>query len=143
LSRGDRLKRLGVAIGAGMLVMLSARLSHARPFDANGNEARVIGGRPAGCPHAVCGCGLAKYLGLNDRRLWLAWNWARLFPHTHARAGAAAVRHHHVMLLIEHIAGNRWLVKDWNGGRHLAWEHVRDVRGYVFVDPSNRVGALQ
>lgn len=141
-------KRLGVAIGAGLLMMLSARLSHAAPFDANGNEARVIGGRPAGCPHAFCGCGLARFLGIEDRRLNLADAWKRIFPRTGAHSGAVAVRtyhrrgHGHVMLLVEHIAGSRWLVKDWNGGKHLAWEHVRDVRGYVFVDPTTKLGAM-
>jgi hypothetical protein len=99
-------KRVGIAIGAGLLVMLSARLSHAGPLDANGNEARVIGGRPAGCPHAFCGCGLARFLGLEDRRLWLAANWPRLFHRTQAHAGAVAARAHHVMLLVEHVAMN-------------------------------------
>src|SRR5689334_11321431 len=46
--------------------------------------AEIIGGRPAGCPHAYCGCGLRKYLGLSDVRLNLAANWARFFPHEHA-----------------------------------------------------------
>ena len=102
---------------------------------ANGNADSVIGGRPAGCPHAYCGCGLRKYLGLNDARLNLAWNWARLFPRTHAHAGAAAVRAHHVMLLVAHIEGSIWTVRDYNGGRHLSYIHERDVRGYVFVEP--------
>lgn len=108
----------------------------ARPFDANGNG--VIGGRPDGCPRAFCGCGLAKYLGLHDKRLNLAWNWARLFPPTHAHPGAAAVRHHHVMLLVAHVGGNVWTVRDYNGGRHLTWIHDRNISGYVFVEPSSR-----
>ena len=103
--------------------------------DANGNGARMIGGRPTGCPHAYCGCGLAHYLGLHDRRLNLAWNWARLFPRTSPHSGAAAVRRGHVMLLQEHIAGPLWRVVDFNGGRHLSWLHERNVRGYVFVEP--------
>lgn len=107
-----------------------------RLYDANGNT--VIGGRPAGCPHAYCGCGLRKYLGLNDERLNLAWNWARLFPHTAPHPGAAAVRHHHVMLLVAHVEGSIWTVRDYNGGRHLSYIHERDVSGYVFVDPSTR-----
>ncbi|HZD90350.1 MAG TPA: hypothetical protein VE224_09640 [Pseudolabrys sp.] len=112
------------------------RVSRARTVDANGNHIRrVIGYRPSGCPHAYCGCGLARYLGLHDKRLWKAWNWARLFPRTNAHAGAAAVRYHHVMLLERHIKGNRWLVRSYNGGRHLSWLYVRDVRGYVFVNP--------
>lgn len=107
----------------------------ARSVDANGNAVKVIGGRPLGCPHAYCGCGLARYLGFHDRRLNLAWNWARLFPHTSPHSGAAAVRHGHVMLLQERIVGLLWQVIDFNGGRHLSWIHERDVRGCVFVEP--------
>lgn len=109
------------------------------------NEARadeVLGGRPPGCPHAYCGCGLARYLGIHDARLNLAWNWARFFPHTYAHSGAAAVRRHHVFLLREHVRGPFWLALDFNGGRHRTWLHVRDTRGYVFVNPSYRVGGL-
>lgn len=102
-----------------------------------GEQTRVvIGGRPAGCPHKYCGCGLRKYLGIDDRRLNRAWAWAELFPRTHARPGAAAVRRHHVMLLIRKVARHRWLVRDYNAGRHLSYIHVRNVRGYVFVDPN-------
>jgi len=112
------------------------RVGRARTADANGNATRrVIGGRPAGCPHAYCGCGLAHYLGLHDKRLWKAWNWARLFPRTSPHAGAAAVRYHHVMLLVRHVKGDRWLVRSYNGGRHLSWLYVLSVRGYVFVNP--------
>ena len=119
---------------------------HVRPVlhftDANGNSATIIGTRPGGCPSAYCGCGLARYLGLHDRRLYLAWNWARLFSRTYPHAGAAAVRHGHVMLLQQHIAGTHWRVIDFNGGRHLSWIHERDVRGYVFVEPGTRVAVL-
>lgn len=102
--------------------------------DANGNRV-LIGGRPAGCPHAYCGCGLARYLGLKDKRLNLAWSWAKIFPRTSAAPGMAAVRRGHVMLLQSHVEGTRWIVRDYNGGRHLSWIHERDVRGFVFVNP--------
>jgi hypothetical protein len=124
---------------------------HARPvLDANANSAQVIGGRPSGCPHAYCGCGLARFLGISDKRLNLADAWARIFPHTHARPGAVAVRryhrhgHGHVMQLVEHIAGSRWLVRDFNGGRHLSWLHERDVdaHNYVFVNPEAQAASL-
>ncbi|MEN6535665.1 MAG: hypothetical protein ABFD89_18520 [Bryobacteraceae bacterium] len=32
----------------------------------------ALGGRPAGCPHAWCGCWLAAYFGISDRNLWRA-----------------------------------------------------------------------
>jgi len=112
-------------------------------MDAAGNttfamadEGAIIGSRPAGCPHAYCGCGLRTYLGLSDKRLNLASNWARLLPREAGpRAGVAAVRNHHVMY-IEGVAGNgQWLVRDYNSGGGLSRVHVRDVRGYVFVNP--------
>jgi hypothetical protein len=99
----------------------------------------VIGGRPAGCPHEYCGCGLRIHLGLSDKRLNLAWNWASAFLRTSAQAGAAAVRHHHVMLLERHVSGSRWIVRDYNSGNGLSRIHERNVRGYIFVDPRSRV----
>jgi hypothetical protein len=142
--RRQRVKEVAIALGLATAVAVAAIFAHpakaeARPrkvIDANGVEAQVIGGRPAGCPHAYCGCGLARFLGLSDKRLNLAWAWAKLFPRTQAQPGAAAVRHHHVMLLVEHLGGTIWRVRDYNGGRGLAWLHARDVRGYVFVQPS-------
>ena len=71
----------------------------------------------------TCGCNLAS-------------NWARLFPREPApRAGLAAVRSGHVMY-IEAAAGNgEWLIRDYNSGGGLSRLHVRDLRGYVFVNP--------
>ncbi len=121
----------------------AARPVRALAVDANGNrvarvsdQGSVIGGRPNGCPHAYCGCGLRKYLGLSDKRLNLASNWARLFPHEATpRPGLAAVRSGHVMY-IESAAGNgQWVIRDYNSGGGLSRVHVRDLRGYVFVNP--------
>ena len=111
--------------------------------DAAGNGAAamadagtIIGSRPNDCPHAYCGCGLRKYLGISDARLNLASNWARLLPREGGpRPGLAAVRSGHVMY-IEAAAGNgQWLIRDYNSGGGLSRVHVRDVRGYVFVNP--------
>ena len=109
---------------------------------AMADAAQVIGRRPSDCPHAYCGCGLRKYLGLEDKRLNLASNWARLFPRKSGpRAGVAAVRSGHVMY-IEGPAGNgQWLVRDYNSGGGLSRVHVRDVRGYVFVNPHSAVAS--
>ncbi len=108
--------------------------AQARPLDGNGN---VIGGRPAGCPHAYCGCGLARFLGLTDPRLNLAANWARIFPPTRAQSGAVAVKSHHVMLLVAlHGDGSRALVRDYNSGGGLSRIHVRSIKGFHFVSPS-------
>ncbi len=121
----------------------AAQAGAAQAVDANGNRiARVsdrgtiIGGRPEGCPHAYCGCGLRKYLGLSDTRLNLASNWARLFPHVAGPGpGIAAVRSGHVMYIESAAGDGQWLVRDYNSGGGLSRLHVRSVRGYTFVNP--------
>jgi hypothetical protein len=103
--------------------------------DANGNPV-VIGGRPAGCPYEFCGCEASRYVfGEIRRELNLASNWIRKFPRAQASAGMAAVRNHHVMILMNHVNGTDWLVHDGNSGGHLTREHVRSIAGYVIVDP--------
>lgn len=124
------------------------RAERVASYDANGNSTTIIGSRPDGCPHAYCGCGLRKYLGLSDPRLNLADNWKRLFPRTYAHTGAVGVRlshwngHGHVVYLESHAGGNDWLVRDYNSGGGLSRLHVRDLSGYVFVNPSGRLAAL-
>jgi hypothetical protein len=103
--------------------------------DANGNEA-VVGGRPAGCPSEFCGCEASLYVfGEIRRELNLASAWMRKFPRTQAAAGMAAVRNHHVMILMRHVDGRDWLVHDGNSGGRKTREHVRSIAGYVIVDP--------
>jgi len=100
------------------------------------NEGTVIGRRPDDCPRAYCGCGLRKYLGLSDKRLNLASNWRKLFPRAAGpAAGMAAVRSGHVMYIESSAGDGQWLVRDYNSGGGLSRLHVRDVRGYVFVNP--------
>lgn len=118
-----------------------ARRNHSRT-GIRTSDARVVGGRPAGCPHAYCGCEAARYLGIQNTNgyLNLAWNWAMKFRRTHAFVGAAAVRPHHVAVIIGGEPG-RWLVHDGNSGGGLTREHYRALHGYVFVDPSSRVAS--
>ena len=101
--------------------------------DANGN---VVGGRPAGCPSEFCGCEASLYVfGEIRRELNLASAWMRKFPRTQAAAGMAAVRNHHVMILMSHVDGKDWMVHDGNSGGRKTREHVRSIAGYVIVDP--------
>ena len=108
-----------------------------RAIDANGNEdGVVIGGRPSECPHAFCGCEASRYIfGHVRAELNLASNWLRKFPRTSPAPGMAAVRNHHVMVLISHVDGNDWLVHDGNSGGGLTREHVRSISGYTIVNP--------
>lgn len=117
-----------------LMLALNAR-ADARPRDGNGNSVTVIGHRPHGCPKAYCGCGLRLFLGLSDTRLNKASMWARLFPRVSPRPGAVAVRSHHVFMLVAHVSGDVWTVRDYNSGRGLSRIHNRSVRGYVFVSP--------
>jgi hypothetical protein len=101
--------------------------------DANGN---VVGGRPAGCPHAFCGCEASLYVfGEKRRDLFLASNWIRKFPRTAPAPGMVAARNHHVMVLISHVSGRDWMVHDGNSGGGLTRDHVVSISGYVIVDP--------
>jgi hypothetical protein len=113
-----------------------------RVSDADGNRASVVGGRPAGCPHAFCGCEASLYLfGKIVPALNLAANWIRKFPRAYPAPGMAAARNHHVMVLIRHVSGSDWLVHDGNSGGHKTREHVRSIAGYVIVDPRSRTAS--
>lgn len=102
--------------------------------DANGN-AVIIGGRPAGCPRAHCGCSTSLYIfGKIKPELNLAANWLK-FPRTSPAPRMVAARHGHVMVLLSHIEGNDWLTYDPNSGGGLTRQHVRSIRGYRVVNP--------
>jgi len=118
-----------------ILVFPTSNPATARPFDGD----RVLGGRPAGCPHAYCGCSASlRIFGKMVPDLNLASNWLRRFPHVPHEAaapGMAAARSHHVMVLESHIRGNLWMVHDGNSGRGLTRVHTRDISRYVIVNP--------
>jgi hypothetical protein len=45
-------------------------------------------------------------------------------------------------MYIEAAAGNgQWLIRDYNSGSGLSRMHVRDVRGYVFVNPHGQLAS--
>lgn len=106
----------------------------ANPRPRLGQEG-VIGQRPAGCPHAYCGCGASLHLfGRIIPALNLAANWFR-FPRAAPAPGMAAVRRHHVMVLEADLGGGIWTVYDANSGSHLTRVHARSLAGYIIVDP--------
>jgi hypothetical protein len=120
-----------------------ARAQAAPIVDANGNSV-VVGHRPAGCPHAYCGCEASLYVfGTIRPMLNVARNWRAVFPRTAPAPGMAAVRAHHVMILMSHVGGSRWLVHDGNSGGGKTREHVMSIAGYTVVDPhGSRSGGL-
>lgn len=58
------------------------------------HHTRIASGKPQGCPRAWCGCWLARYYGFTGskaRQLWLARNWASMFPRVALAPGYVAV----------------------------------------------------
>jgi hypothetical protein len=108
--------------------------------DVTNGDGAVVGHRPTGCPRDFCGCEASRYLfGHLRPDLNLASNWMRKFPRTSPAPGMAAVRNHHVMVLMSQVDGGNWLVHDGNSGAGLTREHVRSISGYIIVNPQ---GAL-
>ncbi len=98
---------------------------------------------PPGCPRRLfCGCGAAyEVFGRPVRSLWLARAWYK-FPRTSPAPGTVAVRRHHVFVLRQHVAGDRWLVADHNSGGRRSRLHVRSIAGLTIVNPRAGLAAL-
>jgi len=100
------------------------------------DDGGVVGSRPDGCPRSFCGCEASRYVfGKVYPELNLASNWMK-FPRSSPASGMAAVRNHHVMVLISHAGGNDWLVHDGNSGGGLTRNHVMSISGYTIVNPN-------
>lgn len=88
-------------------------------------------GRPAGCPaRAWCGCFLSHYLGLNNRNLWLARNWARVGSPTGPVAGAIVVWRSHVGIIKRVTSRGKAIVLSGNDGRRVR-ERERSISGAI------------
>lgn len=100
------------------------------------SEERVIGGRPAGCPHRYCGCSASlRVFGRIIAELNLAANW-RKFPSAAPAPGMAAWRYGHVFV-IESVNGDGTvLAHDGNSGGGLTRMHTISLRGYRIVNPN-------
>lgn len=99
--------------------------------------------RPAGCPHMWCGCWLAiqyGYSGAKARALWVARNWAVMFPRTAVAPGAVAVfsrgkRGGHVGKIVD-VRPGQVLLQSGNDGRQVR-TRWRSTRGLIAaVNPS-------
>ena len=110
---------------------------HPRPLRhlVNIDGGSVVGGRPAGCPSAFCGCGTSLHIfGRIIPALNLAANWFR-FPHAAPAPGMVAVRNHHVFAIERVIDEHTVVAYDSNSGRHLTRVHIVSLRGYSVRDP--------
>ena len=114
------------------------RIEQAAVLDTSARD-RIVGGRPAGCPTAFCGCGAAlRVFGRIVPELNLAANWLR-FPRTSPAPGMVAARRGHVFVLEQHIGGDVWMAYDANSGGHATRIHARSLRGYIVVNPRGAV----
>jgi hypothetical protein len=97
------------------------KLHHAR---------RVAGGGTHGRPSAWCGWWLGRHLGMGDRRLWLARNWAQVGRNIgRPQVGAVVVWRHHVGIITGR-AGAQWIIKSGNDGRRVR-ERPRSIAGAI------------
>jgi hypothetical protein len=86
--------------------------------------------RAVGRPRAWCGWWLGQHLGMPDRKLWLARNWASVGSNAGGpRVGAVVVWHHHVGIITGR-SGDRWVVKSGNDG-HRVRERPRSIAGAI------------
>lgn len=133
------LKAIIVAVAFMALAFLVIGHAKAEPFDANGNQTQIIGGRPSDCPFRYCGCGLRKFLGLDDKRLNKASEWKRLFARSMPGPGRVAVWPRHVAYIERMGSGRMAFMRDYNSGRGLSRLHWRSIAGAVIVDPSQKI----
>lgn len=82
-----------------------------------------------GRPSAWCGWWLSKHLGMNDRRLWLARNWASV---GHAVSGPSpgviGVQDHHVFKVLAVLGRGRVLAISGNDS-HAVRTRARSTKG--------------
>src|SRR5690606_10962051 len=150
-----QLIRLGAAIGAGALLLLSAELSHACQPN---NDGRVIcrdgaapakqairGGHvtylphPSGCPRrSFCGCGASvRVFGKPVRNLCVARIWFRL-PHARCAPSTVAARRSHVFVIDRCYGAGTVLASDFNSGGLKSRRHRRSLKGFAIVSPTTQ-----
>jgi hypothetical protein len=84
------------------------------------------GGRPS----AWCGWWLGNHLGIGDRKLWLARNWASVGQNAgQPGVGVVVVWRHHVGIITGR-SGDGWVIKSGNDG-HTVRERVRSIAGAI------------
>jgi hypothetical protein len=100
---------------------------HASRFGRRDGSVAVVN---TGRPRAWCGWWLSSHLGLNDRKLWLASNWASVGHSAGGpEVGVVVVWRHHVGIITGR-SGNGWVIKSGNDG-HAVRERVRSIAGAI------------
>ena len=93
-------------------------------------RARAHVARAGGRPRAWCGWWLGNHLGIANRNLWLARNWASVGRNAGGpRVGAIVVWRNHVGIITGR-AGSQWIVKSGNDGNAVR-ERPRSIAGAI------------
>ena len=87
------------------------------------------GAHAGGRPRAWCGWWLGNHLGMSNRNLWLACNWASVGRKTQPGIGVVVVWRHHVGIITGR-AGSTWIVRSGNDG-HAVRERPRSIGGAI------------
>ena len=108
----------------------SAHKHHKAAYARHRVRRHASRGSRAGRPAAWCGWWLGQHLGMADRNLWLARNWASRGSNAGGPGvGVVVVWRHHVGIITGR-QGNQWVVKSGNDG-HVVRERVRSVSGAI------------
>jgi hypothetical protein len=84
----------------------------------------------SGRPAAWCGWWLGQHLGISNRNLWLARNWASVGTNAgQPEVGVVVVWRHHVGIITGR-EGSGWIIKSGNDG-HTVRERVRSISGAI------------
>jgi hypothetical protein len=106
------------------------RLSHhAHRRGKHVTRARAHLVHAGGRPRAWCGWWLGRQLGMANRNLWLARNWASVGRKAQPGIGIVVVWRHHVGIITGR-AGNKWIVKSGNDGNTVR-ERPRSIAGAI------------
>ncbi|MGB9367860.1 MAG: hypothetical protein WCE79_17800 [Xanthobacteraceae bacterium] len=92
-------------------------------------RARAHVARAGGRPRAWCGWWLGNHLGIANRNLWLARNWASVGRNSQPGIGVVVVWRHHVGIITGR-AGGKWIVKSGNDGNTVR-ERPRSIAGAI------------
>ncbi len=92
-------------------------------------HARARSGHASGRPRAWCGWWLGHQLGIANRNLWLARNWASVGRKAQPGIGVVVVWRHHVGIITGR-AGSKWIVKSGNDGNAVR-ERPRSIAGAI------------
>ena len=92
-------------------------------------RARANATHAGGRPRAWCGWWLGNHLGIANRNLWLARNWASVGRSAQPGIGVVVVWRHHVGIITGR-AGSQWIVKSGND-RNAVRERPRSIAGAI------------